>query len=56
MKLQKYIVCPEHGKIIVRVETSLSVEYFSRETAKCPRCPNTSKRLLVHSERSNEID
>jgi uncharacterized protein with PIN domain len=47
MKTIKYIICPEHGKIVVNVEEGKHREYFTRETAKCPRC---NKRLEVHKE------
>ena len=43
----KFIVCPEHGKYIVRVEEKNHVEYFSRDTALCPQC---KKRFIVQSE------
>lgn len=50
MRITKYIICPEHGKIIVKVDENVHREYFTRETAKCPRC---NKRLEVHQEVSD---
>jgi len=45
--ITKYIIFPEHGKYVIRVEEKKHVEYVSIETALCPSC---SRRLIVQSE------